>query len=79
MFTIKDVKQASNFVKLDEIVNNAGWERGCTVDASMTYIDNAELLKGMLVKNPSINDEGAQNIQEMIEILEAAEERAYDV
>ena len=75
MITITDISSAPNFVILDEMINNAAWERGAELAANMTYIESAEFFESEIDKAGN----GAASLVDLVDLLNAAEQRAYSI
>jgi len=70
MITINNIKNATDFCMLDDMVTQAAHERHCTFNPSSTYITNAEILQDLFNKEDT-------NINMFVQILIHAEQQAY--
>ncbi len=75
MITIDDIKVVNNVIDLAELVEQAAYERGCELDPSTTYADAA----GWFAEEACKAGNGQQKMEELAEILRAAEKRWYEL
>lgn len=75
MITTYEIQKAANTVELENLLEQAAFDRNCELDSSMTYSENAEFLRQEAPKSGN----GEQSMLELVEILEAAETRWFEL
>lgn len=76
MTGIYEISHASTTMELEEILENAAYERHCELDSSMTYKEQASFLREEAQKDQG---NGAREMLELADILDAAESKWFEL
>lgn len=75
MITTYEIRKASNTIELNQLIEQAAYDRNCELCHPMTYSENAEFFREEAPKAGN----GEKSMLELAEILETAETRWFEL
>ena len=75
MITVTEITKSATTVEINNLVEQAAFDRNCEMDSSIHYVEAAEFFEQ---EAPKAGD-GEESMLELVEILRAAENRRLEL